>query len=83
MDQQAFDISSMNLADKEPETVYEEPPKITLAREKVMEEAQKAIDSSAKKAVSLVVIGTLILHGAEAGTHVSNMQGMLTLVNRH
>lgn len=62
----------MNLAEKEPEVVYEEPPKITLAREKVMEEAQKAIDSSAKKAVSLVVIGKDCLLA-------SRVQIMLTL----
>ena len=57
IDQQALDMSSLNLGPKVEEVVYEEPPKIALAREKVMEEAQKAIESSARKAVSIVVIG--------------------------
>lgn len=57
VDQQALDMSSLNLGPKEEEPVYEEPPKIALAREKVIEEAQKAIDLSTRKAVSLVVIG--------------------------
>lgn len=52
----------MNLGPKEEEPVYEEPPKITLAREKVLEEAQKAIDSTTKKAVSLVIIGMIITY---------------------
>ena len=61
VDQQALDISSLNLGPKEEEVIYEEPPKIALTREKVIEEAQKAIESSARKAVSLVVIGMAFL----------------------
>lgn len=59
VDQQALDISSLNLdAGEAPEAVDEPPPKMSLAREKVLEEARKALeDTTKKKAVSLVVIG--------------------------
>lgn len=59
VDQQALDISSLNLdAGEAQETVDEPPPKMSLAREKVLEEARKALeDTTKKKAVSLVVIG--------------------------
>lgn len=58
LDQQAIDISSLNLDTKDAEdVVYEPPPKISLARERVLEEARKALETSGKKAVSLVVIG--------------------------
>ncbi|EJD01254.1 uncharacterized protein FOMMEDRAFT_89743, partial [Fomitiporia mediterranea MF3/22] len=58
LDQQALDISSLNLDSGDvDEQVSEPPPKISLAREKVLEEARKALDASPKKAVSLVVIG--------------------------
>lgn len=57
-DQQSLDMESLNLGPKDaPEPVNEPPPKMSLARERVLEEARNAIDSSSKKAVSLVVIG--------------------------
>ncbi|KAI5124791.1 hypothetical protein M0805_005425 [Coniferiporia weirii] len=57
LDQQALDIFSLNLEEKDAdEPIYEAPPKMTLARDKVLEEARRALDS-VKKAVSLVVIG--------------------------
>lgn len=58
-EQQTIDISSLNLdvGDIE-QTVDEPPPKMTLARERVLEEALKAIeDTTKKKEISLVVIG--------------------------
>lgn len=58
-DPRQLDISALNLTSKEDEVPMDEPPpKITIAREKVLEEAQKAIDGDgSKKGVSLVVIG--------------------------
>jgi len=56
-DQHAFDISALNLDDREDPVVDEPPPKISLAHEKVVEEARKAIQENAKQTVSLVVVG--------------------------
>lgn len=57
VDQRALDISSLNLDTESVDSpVDEPPPKMSLAREKVLEEARKAIDEK-KKAVSIVVIG--------------------------
>ena len=56
-DQQSFDVSALNLDDREDPVVDEPPPKISLAHEKVLEEARKAIRENTKKAVSLVVVG--------------------------
>ncbi len=58
--QQQLDISALNLDTPEgAETPPDEPPpKITIAREKVLEEARKALEGTGdKKGVSLVVIG--------------------------
>ncbi|PSR73485.1 hypothetical protein PHLCEN_2v10777 [Hermanssonia centrifuga] len=58
--QQQLDISALNLDTPEgTETPPDEPPpKITIAREKVLEEARKALEGTGdKKGVSLVVIG--------------------------
>ncbi|OCB90856.1 hypothetical protein A7U60_g1880 [Sanghuangporus baumii] len=58
LDQQAMDISSLHLdSDDVEEPVNEPPPKISIAREKVLEEARKSLNANTKKAVSLVVIG--------------------------
>lgn len=57
VDQQSFDVSALNLEDREDPVVDEPPPKVSLAHEKVIEEARKAIQESTKKAVSLVVVG--------------------------
>jgi len=55
----ALDISALNLGPSEPVDVIEEPPpKMALAKEKVLEEARKALKGKdGKKGVSLVVIG--------------------------
>lgn len=53
-----LDLAALNLTAKEEVVVEEPPPKITIAREKVLEEARKALENKDdKKAVSLVVIG--------------------------
>ncbi|KLO07491.1 hypothetical protein SCHPADRAFT_795262, partial [Schizopora paradoxa] len=57
VDQQAFDVSALNLEDREDPVIYEPPPKVSLAHEKVIEEARKAIQENTKKSVSLVVVG--------------------------
>ena len=62
MDQQQLDITGMNLND----TLYgkrlvaEEPPKVNMAREKVLEEAKRALEADdEKKGISIVVIGDI------------------------
>ena len=58
-DAKSLDLSGLNLTEAEESTPVEEPPpKITIAREKVLEEARQALQNNdAKKAVNLVVIG--------------------------
>jgi len=58
IDQQIFDMVSLNLQDN-PEVFEEEIPKMTLAREKVLQQARAALggDSEGKRGISLVVIG--------------------------
>jgi elongation factor 1 alpha-like protein len=53
-------MASLNLQDDEPDEHADEEPKMTLVREKVLEEARAAMegDREGKKSVSLVVIGT-------------------------
>ena len=60
VDQGQFDISALNLGEKDEDSVFEEPPKTSIAKEKVLEEAKKSLDAEVKggrKGVSLVVIG--------------------------
>jgi elongation factor 1 alpha-like protein len=61
MDQRQIDMSGLNISSiGDEEKVIEEPPKMALAREKVMEEAKKALDARGdmdKRGVSLVVVG--------------------------
>jgi elongation factor 1 alpha-like protein len=60
MEARDVDIAGLNLNDKVEEAIVEEPPKVTIAREKVLEEAKKELEAKekqGKKAVSLVVIG--------------------------
>ena len=59
MDQRQLDLSGLNISSID-EKVFEEPPKTTIAREKVIEEAKKKQNDAGKKGVSLVVIGTLV-----------------------
>lgn len=61
IDQRQIDMSALNISSiDDEENVYEEPPKMALAREKVIEEARKVLDARGeadKRGVSLVVIG--------------------------
>ncbi|CAL1701559.1 unnamed protein product [Somion occarium] len=53
-----LDLAGLNLDDETVLPIDEPPPKITVAREKVLEEARKQLEGNAdKKTVSLVVIG--------------------------
>ncbi|TCD66818.1 Hsp70 suppressor, GTPase facilitates ribosomal subunit dissociation [Steccherinum ochraceum] len=57
-DVRSLDLSALNLTAKESVPEEEPPPKITIAREKVLEEARKMLEGKdEKKGVSLVVIG--------------------------
>lgn len=61
LDTRQLDLAALNLNIKEDEPLPEEPPpKITIAREKVLEEAKKASEGNgSKRGVSLIVIGNL------------------------
>jgi elongation factor 1 alpha-like protein len=59
-DQRELDISALNLGPKEAdEQVEEEPPKLALARDRLLEEVQTALkkQSEEKEGVNLVVVG--------------------------
>lgn len=60
-DQQKLDLSGLNLVDTADKSeVTEEPPKMTLSREKILEEAKRLLESEAegaKQRISIVVIG--------------------------
>jgi elongation factor 1 alpha-like protein len=61
MDQQLFDFAGLNLQVEEPQIV-EEVPRVTLAREKLLEEVAKALQTGVdggKKGVNLVVVGNV------------------------
>jgi len=61
LDQQLLDFAGLNLQVEEPQIV-EEIPKVTLAREKLLEEVAKALQTGVddgKKGVNLVVIGNV------------------------
>lgn len=60
-DQQQMDIAGLNLNDKTTDReVVEELPKISLAREKVLEQAKLALEAQGeKKGISIVVIGNV------------------------
>jgi elongation factor 1 alpha-like protein len=59
LEQRNIDVSALGLGVEEISPVQEEPPRMALAREKVLEEAAKAIEAENKgqAGVSLVVIG--------------------------
>jgi hypothetical protein len=62
MDQQQLDITGLNLNDTltGKRQVAEEPPKVNMAREKVLEEAKRALEADeGKKGISIVVIGDI------------------------
>ena len=59
-DQQLLDLVGLNLQVEDPQIIEEEIPKVTLAREKLLEEVAKALQTGVnggKKGVNLVVIG--------------------------
>ena len=60
-DQQLLDFTGLNLQVEEMQIVEEEIPKVTLAREKLLEEVAKVLQTGVdgKKGVSLVVIGNV------------------------
>ena len=63
-DQQQVDISGLNLNGQNSHGIgyVEEPPKMSMVREKLLEEARRALNAeSGKKGVSIVVIGTYCL----------------------
>lgn len=65
MDQKNFDLSALNLSkdDGGSGSMPEEPPKLTLAREKLLEEAKRSLEMEGKRqALSLVVIGMCTPH---------------------
>jgi elongation factor 1 alpha-like protein len=65
-DQQLLDLAGLNLQIEEPQIMEEEIPKITLAREKLVEEVAKALQTGVeggKKGVNLVVIGAVPTYG--------------------
>lgn len=60
VDQELLDIAGLNLNNVKPAEPEEEPPKMTIAREKVLEEAKRALDvdsQTGKKGINLVVVG--------------------------
>lgn len=58
-DARLLDLAALNITSEESAPLVDEPPpKITIAREKVLEEAMEALEAKEqKKSVSLVVIG--------------------------
>ena len=63
VDQQQLDISGLNLNGQNSDVTecVEEPPKMSMARENLLEEAKRALSvegENCKKGVSMVVIGT-------------------------
>ena len=60
-DARILDLSALNIGPEEAVQVVDEPPpKMTIAREKILEEATKVLEGKEqKKGVSLVVIGRL------------------------
>jgi len=59
-DQQLLDLAGLNLQVEEPQVIEEEIPKVALAREKLLEEVAKTLQTGVeggKKGINLVVIG--------------------------
>jgi len=64
LEQRNIDVSALGLGIEEKSPVQDEPPRMALAREKVLEEAAKALEAESKgqAGVSLVVIGKSSAH---------------------
>lgn len=86
VDQQQLDISALNLNNEKPAEPEEEPPKMTIAREKVLEEAKRALDvdsQTGKKGINLVVVGKLsVFYPLRKGIE-DILKVMLMLENQH
>ena len=59
LEQRNIDVSALGLGVEEKSPVQEEPPRMAIAREKILEEAAKALEAESRgqAGVSLVVIG--------------------------
>lgn len=64
LEQENIDVSALGLGVEEKSPVQDEPPRMALAREKILEEAAKALEaeSMGQAGVSLVVIGECSAH---------------------
>jgi len=65
MDQKNFDLSALNLTEDDGGggSMPEELPKLTMAREKLLEEAKRSLEMEGRRqALSLVVIGMCASH---------------------
>jgi hypothetical protein len=59
LDQQQIDIKGLNLYANEESVQVEEPPKVAMTKEKLLEEVKKSLDpkGNSKKSINLVIIG--------------------------
>ena len=64
LEQRNIDVSALGLGVEEKSPIQDEPPRMALAREKVLDEAAKALEAECKgqAGVSLVVIGESSVH---------------------
>jgi elongation factor 1 alpha-like protein len=65
-------VSALGLGVEEKSPVQDEPPRMALAREKVLEEAAKALEAESKGqvGVSLVVVGESLAHVISCHRHL-------------
>jgi len=74
----------LNLNDNETNEVVEEAPKLSLAKEKVLEEAKRVLDREGeKKGISIVVIGDVLCCPFFQTRVECFLQVMLMPVNLH
>lgn len=86
VDHRMIDLSALNLTEVEEQVVVtEEIPKASFAREKLLEEARKAIEAEGqdrKKEISLVVIGKTEVNELVCTVMIHSVKVMSMLVNR-
>lgn len=86
IDHRMIDLSALNLTEVEEQVVFsEEIPKASFAREKLLEEARKAIEAEGKdrkKEISLVVIGKTEVNELTCTVVIHSIKVMSMLVNR-
>lgn len=82
LEQRNFDLTALGLGMDDQAPIYEEPPKMALAHEKVLEEAAKALEAESKNqaGISLVVIGESDL--SRLAVHFVMPQGTSTPASR-